>query len=265
MNETLLPDLTALMLRLPVFALVVGRLAGLVLFLPVLGGRAIPVRVRAILVIGMAGLVTPLVSLPLGVPDHPAGIALAIGRELVLGALLGLVLRCVFVGLEMAGLLIAQQAGLAFGRIADPTSGDDQNLLSIFYVQVGVVVFLLLGGHRALIAAALDTFQRLPLLGAGGAAFVRPEELVDALALGAALAVRVAAPVIVTLFLVNVAMAFVSRTVPQINIITLGFSIKGPVAFLLMAVSLPIAMDAFGGALRESIEWVGRLLQAMAP
>jgi flagellar biosynthetic protein FliR len=265
MHDDLLPNLAAIMLRLPVFALVAGRLGGLIMFLPVLSGRALPVRVRAILVIGLAALVAPFVSLPADAPDNLASLALAIGSEFLLGVLIGLVLRAVFIGLEIAGQMIAQQAGLAFGRVADPTTGEDTSILSTFYVQIGVVVFLLLGGHRVLVGAALDTFRSLPLLTTTDAFLSGTDGLFDALALGAALAVRIAAPVILTLFLVNVAMGFVARTVPQINIITLGFSIKGPLAFLIMAVSLPIAVDAFGGALVDAIEWIGGLLHGLAP
>jgi flagellar biosynthetic protein FliR len=72
--------------------------------------------------------------------------------------------------------------------------------------------------------------------------------------------VRVAAPVILTLFLVNAAMGFVSRTVPQLNILTIGFSLKGLVAFVLMAISLPAALEAFTDALETTVGWITELV-----
>jgi len=249
--------LLAWYLKLPVFALVASRLGGLVMFQPVIGGYAIPARVRALFVLGLAALVTPFVSAGPELPDRPTGLILASAEELLLGVLLGLVVRMCFLGLQLGGQLIAQESGLAFGRVADPSTGEDETLLSNLYLQLGAVVFLIIGGHRALLAVALDTFARIPLLSVGTGPGGHVELLFDALTLGGQIALRTAAPVVLTLFLVNAAMGFVSRTVPQLNILTVGFSIKGLVAFVLVAVSLPAAFDAFTGALETVVGWIG--------
>ncbi|RMF81316.1 MAG: type III secretion protein, partial [Planctomycetota bacterium] len=149
-------EMFAIMGRLPVFAMVTARLAGVVMFMPVIGGLVIPARVRALIVIGLAATVTPLVHLTSSTPPTITGIALALANELLLGVLLGLILRFVFLGLELGGLMIAQQSGLAFGQIADPTTGVQQSLISAFYVQLAGVVFLVIGGHRVVLSAALD-------------------------------------------------------------------------------------------------------------
>lgn len=119
-------------------------------------------------------------------------------------------------------------------------------------------MFLIVGGHRVLVAVALDTFNTIPLLGDSGT-FIHGTELVlDALTLSGEIALRVAAPVILTLFLVNAAMGFIG-TVPQFNILTIGFSVKGLVAFVLMAISLPAALEAFTDALEMTVGWVAAL------
>jgi flagellar biosynthetic protein FliR len=252
-------ELIASYLRLPVFALVASRLGGLIMFQPIIGGYAIPRHIRALLVLGLAALVTPLVQLSAPMPTRPATVVFAMGNELLLGVLMGIVVRMCFLGLQLGGQIIAQESGLAFGRIADPTTGVAQSVLSNLYLQLGAVVFLIVGGHRVLIAVALDTFDAIPLLGDQGT-FTRGVGLVfDALTIGGEIAVRVAAPTVITLFLVNLAMGFVSRTIPQLNIVTVGFSVKGLVAFLLIAVSLPAAFEAFTDALEATVGWVAEL------
>ena len=253
-------QLWGLYLKLPVFALVAGRLGGLIAFQPVVGGLAVPARVRALLTIGLAALITPLVPAPDDLPANFSGLALGMAREVLLGAWLGLIVRICFVGLELAGTLVATEAGLAFGQLADPSSGTQQSVLGIFYAQVAVVIFLVIGGHRALFQATLNTFETIPLLSDGGRLVPGIELLPDSISLAFAVAVRVAAPVVITLFAADVALGFVSRTVPQINVATVGFSVKTMVGMVLMAVSLPVTFDVFIDALEQTVGWVQQVL-----
>lgn len=246
-------------LNLPVFLLVASRLGGLIMSQPILGGYAIPANVRVLLVIGLAAMVTPFVQMSEAASVRPLGILFAMGGEVLLGVLMGLVVRMCFLGLQMGGQMIAQESGLAFGRVADPSTGAEHSIISGLYLQLGAVVFLIVGGHRVLVGLALDTFKTIPLLSDTGAVVHGPELILDALTLGGEIAVRVAAPVILTLFLVNAAMGFISRTVPQFNILTIGFSLKGLVGFVLMAISLPAALEAFTDALEITLGWVAAL------
>ncbi len=249
-----------LLIRLPVFAMVAGRLGGLIAFQPIVGGLAVPVRVRALLTIALAALVTPLVPVPDDLPTSFGALALGTAREVLLGAWLGLIVRICFVGLELAGTLVATEAGLAFGQLADPASGTQQSVLGIFYAQVAAVVFLVIGGHRALFQAALSTFDTIPLLTDAGRLMPGVSLLADSMALAFGVAIRVAAPVVITLFAADVALGFVSRTVPQINVATVGFSVKTMAGMVLMAVSLPVAFDVFIDALDQTVGWVQEIL-----
>jgi flagellar biosynthetic protein FliR len=253
-------ELLATYLKLPVFALVVSRLAGLIMSQPIIGAYGVPRNVQVLLLLGLAALVTPFAHLEAAAPTRPAAIIFAMANELLLGVLMGLAVRMCFFGLQLGGQLVAQESGLAFGQIADPTTGLEQSIFSALYLQLGAVVFLIVGGHRVLMTVALDTFNAIPLLGDQGT-FTRGVGLVfDALTLGGEIAVRVAAPVILTLFLVNAAMGFVSRTVPQFNILIIGFSLKGLIGFLLMAISLPAALEVFTDALETIVGWIAELV-----
>jgi flagellar biosynthetic protein FliR len=255
-------ELLAQYLKLPVFALVAARLAGLIMFQPVLGAMAIPFNVRALLVLGLAALVTPLVHTPANLPDTPLALALALAAEVLLGALLSLVLVTCFLGLQLGGLLLAQESGLAFGQIVDPTTEEDESVLGVFQLQLGAVVYLVVGGHRALVSACLDTFQSIPLLADHGLAFLGVEMLVKTLTVGGQVAFCVAAPALLALFLVNVALGFVSRTMPQLNVLAVGFSLKGLLAFLIMAVSLPTGINAFVDTVEDVYQWFSELTHA---
>ncbi len=252
-------ELLATYLKLPVFGLVAARLAGLLMFQPVLGALSIPHPVRVLFVLALAALLTPLVSMPAAAPDSALGLLVALAGEMLTGIALGTVLIACFVGLQLGGLLLAQETGVAFGQIVDPTSEEQETVFGVFYLQLAAVVYLVLGGHRALVAACLDTFRTLPLLSVGPDRIPGVDLLCAAFGLSCEVALRVAGPVLLALFLVNVALGFVSRTMPQLNILAIGFSAKALVAFLLMAVSLPTATGAFIDAVDEIGDWMRAL------
>jgi flagellar biosynthesis protein FliR len=231
--------------QLPVFLLVFARLAGMIMFQPVLAALSVPAPVRVVLVLALTGLMLPFVEIPAHLPATFAGLALGMAQEVALGALLGMITAVMFVGLQLGGHLIAMEAGLAFGQIVDPGSEQNMSLLSSLYLQLGIMIFLLVGGHRVLMTVTIDSLQGVPLLSAGAFLWEGSEILLAALTLSFETGIRIAAPTVITMFLVNLAMGFVSRTLPQLNIMMLGFTVKGLLAFLMIAVSLSSMLMIF--------------------
>lgn len=255
-------DLVNLYMQLPLFALVAARLAGLILFQPILTSLAVPPNLRVLLVLGLAAMTTPFVRLPGPAPDSPMPFLLAMGCELLLGAALGLASLACFVGMQIGGLLIAQEAGTAFGSIADPSTNEEMSELSVFYTQMGAVVFLIAGGHRAVLSICLDSLTALPLLADFDSLQRGAELALNAMTVGLHLSMRVAAPTVLTLFLVNIAMGFISKALPQLNVLSVGFSVKSMIAFALVAASLPSAMTAFTEALETTLAWASSAVRS---
>src|SRR5262245_24978262 len=101
-------------MHVPTLVLVAARISGFVMFMPLVGGTAVPQHVQALLVIGLAALLTPLVGVQRSAPASLAELGLAIAAELALGALIGMTVRMCFFGLQLGGQLLAQETGLAF-------------------------------------------------------------------------------------------------------------------------------------------------------
>jgi flagellar biosynthetic protein FliR len=255
-------ELLSVYLRLPEFAMVASRLAGLILFQPILSSLSVPLNLRVLFVLALALLLMPWVRLDAAAPDTPLGLALAMGQELLLGILMGLISLGVFLGLQFAGLLIAQESGLAFGQVTNPMLDEEETVLGAFYLQLGAVVYFVVGGHRAVVCACIDAFRAVPLLSGKPDAPAGAGLALDALTAGGALAFRIAIPTLLTLFLVNMAMGFVSRTLPQINIATVGFSLKTLLAYAVMAASLPAAVNALTESLDRLFDWLQMLAVA---
>lgn len=226
--------------NLPLFMMVFSRLAGMIMFQPLLGSLSIPTHIRVLFVAALAVLTMPFAQLTSTTPDNFIGLFVGMGRELILGAIIGLVGAVCFVGFQLGGQIIAQEAGLMFGQIADPDTGEEVSIISNLYLQTATVIFMIIGGHRYLLLACLDTFRTIPLLTGSPRLEEGTTLVIDALTLGFGIAVRVAAPALIALFLINLVLGFISRTVPQLNVMIFGFTIKGMLGFIVMAVGLPI-------------------------
>jgi flagellar biosynthetic protein FliR len=238
-------ELFGYFVNLPFFFLVFARLAGMIMFQPILGALSVPRMARVVFVLALTGLMMPYAEVPADLPDTLVGLAIGMAQEVALGAILGLVMAIVFIGLQIGGQLIAQEAGLAFGQVADPSTSENMSIISSLYLQFGMMIFLIVGGHRVLMLITLDSLQAVPLMGGQALLFDGGEVVLAALTMSFEYAIRVAAPGVITMFLLNIAMGFVGRTVPQLNIMTLGFSLKGLLTFLVIAVSLPTAAMVF--------------------
>lgn len=225
-------------LLLPKLALVLMRISGLFLTAPVFGSRMIPVKIRIAMALALSFMVVPMVDASsLGRIGFAEGLVGA-SCELAIGAAMGLSLSIVLGLAELAGFLVGQQAGLALGQVVDPTQNAQASVIGQVYTIVVTVLFLLVGGLRAAILALLETYRVIPLLS------YRPGEsvvllLVESLAASAMVGFRLAAPVMIALLLVLIGLSVLSRTMPQLNILSVGFSLK--VLLALGAVALVIA------------------------
>lgn len=199
------------------------RSLGLILQLPVLAGRALPVTVRAGIGVCLATLlagIVPVAPIPLTLWD----LGIAAGGEVLLGLLLGFVTRLVFVSVEMAGRIISSEIGLSATPglgVPEPATEPVAALLSNF----AIVCFFLVGGHHLLLSAFARSFQ----LAAAGRAALDPgaaDLLIRLTGHVIELGVRMAAPFIAMNFLVTLAFSVMGRAVPKMSVFVLSFSVK---------------------------------------
>ena len=229
---------------LPAGLLVLFRMGGLVMTAPLFSSNAIPMRVRVYLAVSLAVVLAPVVWPTLPADVTLRGALVGTAGELLMGMMLGLTVSLVFVGVELGGLMIGRQAGIALAQIFNPAMEAQTTVLGQLYFMTALVIFLALNGHHVLIRCLMDSFAAVPVL-----SFVAGEDaarlLVDALHQSMVLGVRLAGPALIALFAASVALNFVSRTVPQLNILVVGFPIRAMLALLIAALSLYGVEDLF--------------------
>lgn len=224
------------------------RIAAFVMTVPAIGTRVLPARARVVLALVLTAVVAPLLrSAALAdVELASAQGVLVAAQQVVIGAGLGLALRMVFLVLEFAGQVVAQQMGLGFAAMLDPVSGAQVPVVAQFYVILATLGFFAIDGHLRLVRLLVDSFALLPVGGgalpSGALAGLIPWSN-DLLGLGIVLML----PTVVSLLVVNLAFGVMARAAPQLNIFAVGFPVMilfGTLTLALTLGALPAQLDA---------------------
>lgn len=205
------------------------RTGALLMAAPLIGTRAVSVRVRVIIAGALAMALAPLLP---GTPDRIAfdvSTVLNVARELAVGASMGFMLRLAFEAGAMAGELISQGTGLAFAQMSDPLRGVNSGVVGQWFYLAFGLLFFTANGHLALVSLLVDSYRSLPI----GTALPDVQQMLEVapMLFGHVLraAVGLALPVMVAMLAVNLAFGVLGRAAPALNPIQLGL----PTALLL--------------------------------
>jgi flagellar biosynthetic protein FliR len=236
---------TFLVSRFMVVTLVLARVAALVMTAPIFGTLSLPRRVRGLLAVAMTLLITPaFIGAAMPAVENTAEYGKMLANEALVGLLLGFGLNVMLSGIQVAGQIVSQLSGLSLADVFSPGFDEDVSVFSQLFYFLTVAVFVAVGGHRILTEALLDTFTAAPPGHAGlGTNFM--DVLVNILVQSFALGIRAAAPLMIALLLSNLVLGLISRTLPQINVIAVGFSVNALLAMGVLLVSLGAAAWTF--------------------
>ncbi len=200
----------------------------------------VPAIVRVILAIGLATWLVAGNPAATSASDFwTRGLPVVAATELFLGLTLALGPQLAFAMLLWAGRAIDVQAGFGIATLVDPTTRSQMPLVGTLFVYLAGAIFFATDGPHDLLAVWAASLDRVPL-GAGGGGSALP--VIDYLSGVALLAVGLAGLVLLVLFLLDLAVALLSRTLPQMNVLVLGFQVK---AIATVAV-LPLALGTSG-------------------
>lgn len=235
-----------------VYVLVVFRVAGMMLFMPLFGSGNIPRQVKGLLCIIIAAALVPAVPMPEQLPESTWALAIGIGGEMMFGLSLGMVVSMVFIAAQWAGETIGQQMGLNMSEIFDPQFGARGSVVSGMFFMLTTIIFLAMNGHHAVLRGLRDSFAALPLLSVA----VSPdifELLIGLLAGATSLAVQLAAPMLLTMLVVDLVLGVVGKTMPQFNIMTAGLSMRSGIGMFLLILGLALSSQIISESLVTSI------------
>lgn len=233
------------------FLLSLIRISLLVFLLPFYGGENVPATAKAALCLVITLAVWPHLSFPgAAFPDHPLALALLVAGELLIGLMLGLFMQIIFAGIQTGGQMMGFQMGFSMSTVIDPQSGGQLTTTAHLLYMVALVSFLTLDGHLYLLQALASSFAIMP----PGAFFARSVLFTDLITLSARmfiLAVKVAGPILASLFLIEVALALMARAAPQMNLLIIGMPIKIAVGFFFMFIVFSLLVATIRGSIMD--------------
>lgn len=220
------------------------RIAAVVMAMPVLGGSFAPAKIKLLLAMALTLVIAPVLppSPPLELLSMNGVVTLA--REILIGLAIGFVVQLVFDAIALGGQVISMTMGLGFAVFIDRANGVNIPVLGQFFMMLGMLIFLSLDGHLAVIELLAESFRLLPLTASG----------LSKNALGGLLewsgqvfviAAKIALPAVTAILITNLSFGVMSRAAPTLNLFAIGF----PVAMLLGFTVIFLSMDN----LRESV------------
>ena len=227
------------------FGLLFVRVGAFVSMLPILGGAQVP----AVPKLGLTGLLTYFMFTIAGSPQQSlpgdlTGFFLWVVVEATIGLGLGFLTKMLFSGVQMAGEIVGRQIGFSMAQTFDPTFQTRTSIMSEFYLMVMMLIYLIFNGPHFLIQGLAESYHYLPLGGRLSTAGIEVPVMEMAGGLFVS-CVRVAAPVLATLMLTNIALGILARTVPQMNVFMVGLPLRIGVGLLAMVLTIQLFVYIF--------------------
>ena len=245
------------------FLLVLMRAGALLVSLPFLSSPSIPGLVKAGLALSLAILIAPAVKLPAELlPRDLPHLALMGVGEIFIGLILGLAVRLILTAVQIMGQLAGFQMGFAVANVFDPIGGEQVSVLAQFCYLMALLTFFAVGGHLNFFAALHDSFKAVP---PGQWRLTRDlfDQVMTLSSLMFSLALKIGAPVIGALIFLQVAMGVLAKTVPQMNILVVGFPLTISVGLVFLSLTLTVLVPVLTRLFTGLGPLLNHLLRAM--
>jgi len=234
------------------FFLAFTRIMAVMIHVPALGGQNIPSQVRIGLGLTLALVLFPLQSAPTGEMIGAFAFGIGIGKEIIIGTLVGFAADLAFGAIQIAGSAMGMGSGFESGRIFNPSLGEAGSAFDQIFVMTAAMIFLLLDGHHLVLIALQKTFTAVPLNGA--LPFNGLEAVLRMTSVFVASGVHMALPVMAALFLTDLTLGLLARIAPQVQVYFLGLPVKVVVAMIAMGMTFAVVFPYLGSLFKSMAE-----------
>lgn len=235
------------------YLVVFTRIGAVLMVVPGIGDRTVPVRVRLLLalLIALTGGMTIFPMVPV-VPDQPVELARMIGGEAIIGLALGLLVRLAFMGLHVAGTVISFQTSLAYARSFDPTQGGQGSVIGALLAILGITLVFVTNLHHMMIIAAIDSYKLFPMgqpIPVSDFTVYAVSTVSKAFLIG----IQLSAPFIVYGLTFYLAIGVLAKLIPQVQIFFVAMPANILAGFLILSLLLSTLMMWFIGYYEDFI------------
>jgi flagellar biosynthesis protein FliR len=245
------------------FLLIFLRVSSMLFVFPVFSSREFPLQAR----LGLGGLIAFVIYRSIPMPHLTGGafeLIVGCAAQILIGVIVGFVAQQVFNGISFAGELIDLQIGFAIANVINPTTQQNVTIIGELQLALATLMFLATDSHHLFIQGMAGSFQLV------GLPYVNLDpsvmgNIVLFFSQSFLIVFRIAAPVVVALFLTNVALAFMARVAPQMNVLVIGLPIQVAVGLTMMAISLPLLASVGPEVFQNVASQMDAVLRGMSP
>jgi flagellar biosynthesis protein FliR len=244
------------------FALVLVRISAFVIAWPVFSVYSVPGIAKVLFALVLATLLFPVINKTgLDAKTITDNLYVLLIRETLIGLILGFVTRMFFYAIAIGGNLVGTSMGLASAQMFNPTMESQSPTVEQFYVVIATLFFLAVNGHYVFLTGLSRSFEVIPLGLAGpnpaglykASLPVMQEVMLSGL--------QVSAPVLISVFVVNLAMGIIGRAVPQINVLVTSLPINVMVGLTISILVLPMFFVEMDNFMKSMAEQMFRLMK----
>jgi flagellar biosynthetic protein FliR len=241
-------------IQLIVFGLIMLRMTAFVVSAAIFSSPSVPVMAKVLLSLVLTMMVYSSIAtnqIVARVSEMQDQIVLLAFFEIFIGLCLGFLTRLFFFSISMAGEMISVSLGLGQAQIFNPLMGTQGNALEQFLVMFSTLVFFALNGHHLIIQGLIQSFSTIHI----SDVHVNVIEFRN-IAMAAqdifVIAIKLSAPVVISMLVIQVGIGLLSRAVPQINVLSTAASVTAFIGFALLIICLPLMSSQMSGALEET-------------
>lgn len=240
------------------FILILLRVSTVLFLFPFFGSPSFPAFVKAGLSLALSIFLFPIIKMDVSIwPETVAGQILLGLSEVVVGLIMSFSVRVFVAAVQMAGNIAGFQLGFSMINVIDPQSGNQVSVLDQLFYWVVLVIFIELGGHQIILSALVDSFTLLKpgymQFGPGLA-----KKLIEMPTGMFVLGIKMSAPIMVTMILIDSAFGIMTKFAPQMNVLTVAFPVKISVGLFMSGFALTIFLIAC----RSFVSGLGQLLKS---
>jgi len=234
--------------HLTVGLLILLRVGALLMMLPVLGHQLVPTQVKIGLIVLLTIILYPVVQGSVTqIPLTPVAFTAIAIQEILIASAMALLAQLIFTAAQFAGQLMSFQMGMTVANVFDPATHSQQSVISQLAMTLAMLLWLATGTHHLFLRALSESFTLFPIGHSWSAAGLTL--LTDAAANMFVLALKIAAPILLLLTFVYIALGLLARAVPQIQVFFVSFPVTVGLGMLTLALGMPAVIylmhDAF--------------------
>lgn len=246
------------------FLLILVRVTSFFITMPIYSHRSIPAMHRVGMGVFLAWIMYYTMDIP--VFEMDASYYLLIIKEALVGLLIGFSAYMMLSAIQIAGGFIDFQMGLAIANVIDPQTGVQSPLVGQYLYMFALLFLLATNGHHLLLDGIFYSYRFIPIdqyfINFGNEGLL--EFVIMSFNQMFIIAFQMAIPVVGSLFIVDVSLGILARTMPQLNVFVVGLPIKLFVSFVVIFIVMGVTMTVVGQlfeftllAMRGLMDWMG--------